>query len=153
MRRMIHIWGTREGKTYRGFAGQRMVPVPVPRLLQCQAPAVLFYLRGDRAHGWRTTPRSIRAPESTRSHHHPWLADSLPFQSRRASGRARIPLYCRPRLRAQITSVRHELKSCLLLCASVAVVGAADLLGDELARLDVVVSAGRWFAPDAGTGG
>ena len=139
--------------------------------------------RGDRAHSWRLHCNHPTIDSSSRVHPpiviHPWLADSLAFQSRRASAvrpradppvlpapvpgagrpflRSRAATLCRPRLRTQITSVRHELKSCL--CASVVSPSSertADLpvtvLTDELARLDVVVSAGRWFAPDAGTG-
>ena len=181
MRHMIHISGAREGKHIGGFGGrQRMVPVP-PQL-QCQGTCRALFSKAEGA----TEPTAGNHPtidSSSRVHPpiviHPWLADSLASQSRRASAvrpradppvlpvpvpgagrpflRSRAAALCRPRLRTQITSVRHELKSCL--CASVVSPSserAADLpvtvLTDELARLDVVVSAGRWFAPDAGTG-
>jgi len=174
-------FGSKRRKTYRGIRGrQRMVPVP-PQL-QCQGTCRALFSKAEGA----TEPTAGNHPtidSSSRVHPpiviHPWLADSLASQSRRASAvrpradppvlpvpvpgagrpflRSRAAALCRPRLRTQITSVRHELKSCL--CASVVSPSserAADLpvtvLTDELARLDVVVSAGRWFAPDAGTG-
>jgi hypothetical protein len=147
MRHMIHILGERGGK-HIGVGGQREVPVP-PQL-QCKAPACsqqpcsFWKGRPERpspqlAPALQLQPPHDRFEHQSRSVHPPIIIHASLIGAGRAGRpflRSRAAAFCRPRLRTQITSVRHELKSCHL---SPSIVGAADLLGDELARLDVVV--------------